>query len=46
MLDKIAKGYTNNGMVEKVQIGRDRLFDKIIAVYSCFFLKLLIIYNI
>lgn len=31
MLDKIARRYTDNEMAEKVQLARDRLFDKIIA---------------
>ena len=31
MLDKIAKKYTDNEMAEKVQLARERLFDKILA---------------
>jgi transposase InsO family protein len=31
MLDKKAKRYTDNEMAEKVQLARDRLFDKIVA---------------
>ncbi|MGM0467038.1 MAG: integrase [Acidobacteriota bacterium] len=31
MLDKIAHRYTDNEMAEKVQLARDRLFDKIVA---------------
>jgi len=31
-LDKIARRYTDNEMAKKVQLGRDKLFDKILAV--------------
>ena len=31
MLNKIAKRYTDNEMSEKVQLERDRLFDKILS---------------
>jgi hypothetical protein len=31
MLDEIARRYTDNEMAEKVQLARDRLFDKIVA---------------
>ncbi len=31
MLDEIAQRYTDNEMAEKVQLARDRLFDKIVA---------------
>ena len=31
MLDKIAKRYTDNEMAQKVQLARERLFDKILA---------------
>ena len=31
MLDKISQRYTDNEMAEKVQLERDRLFDKILA---------------
>lgn len=31
MLDKVARRYTDNEMAEKVQLERDRLFDKIVA---------------
>ena len=31
MLDQIAKRYTDNEMARKVQLARDRLFDKIVA---------------
>jgi hypothetical protein len=31
MLDKIARRYTDNEMAEKVQLARDKLFDKILA---------------
>jgi len=31
MLDKISKRYTDNEMAQKVQLARDRLFDKIVA---------------
>ncbi len=31
MLDNIAHRYTDNEMAEKVQLARDRLFDKIVA---------------
>jgi len=31
MLDKIARRYTDNGMAKKVQLERDKLFDKILA---------------
>ena len=30
-LDKIAKRYTDNEMAKKVQLERDKLFDKILA---------------
>jgi len=30
-LDKIARRYTDNGMAKKVQLERDKLFDKILA---------------
>jgi hypothetical protein len=31
MLDKIARRYTDNEMVRKVQLARDQLFDKTVA---------------
>jgi len=31
MLDKIARRYTDNEMAKKVQLERDKLFDKILA---------------
>jgi transposase InsO family protein len=31
MLDKVAQRYTDNEMAEKVQLARDKLFDKIVA---------------
>jgi len=31
MLDKKARRYTDNEMAKKVQLGRDKLFDKILA---------------
>ena len=31
MLNKIAQRYTDNEMAQKVQLARERLFDKIIA---------------
>jgi len=31
MLDKISKRYTDNEMAQKVQLAREKLFDKIVA---------------
>jgi len=31
LLDKISQRYTDNEMAEKVQLERDKLFDKIVA---------------
>jgi len=31
MLDKIEKSYTDNEMAKKVQLERNKLFDKILA---------------